>query len=146
MPKTKEQIQKYNKEYSARPEVIEKAKIKNAKPENKAVRNAYKQTEHGKDVNKKSRQKNWAKNAPKREIHLLQRYGLTLEDYNELLEEQNGVCAICKIKKDTRLHVDHCHMTNKVRGLLCGNCNRALGLMKDNIEFLAKAIDYLNKG
>ena len=138
-------IQKYNKEYSLRPEVIAWAKVRNSRPERRAVRNAYKKTEKGKEINRQSRKRNWEKNAPLREKHLLWRYGLTPDGYKDLLEEQNGVCAICNRSQKSRLHVDHCHETGLVRGLLCGSCNRALGLMKDSTEFLLKAIQYLQK-
>jgi Recombination endonuclease VII len=53
-------------------------------------------------------------------------YGLSTEDRKALLARQGGVCGICK-KKGRKLHVDHCHETGKVRGLLCGKCNRGLG-------------------
>ena len=74
-------------------------------------------------------------------------FGITMEDYNQFLEDQNSVCAICQQKcgSGNRLSVDHCHNSGKVRGLLCGNCNRALGLFKDNKKFLQKAIDYLGE-
>ena len=69
-----------------------------------------------------------------------------------MLTRQNNLCAICKkegfkINKNTALNlvVDHCHVTGVVRGLLCHNCNRALGLFKDNIESLNTAILYLEK-
>jgi len=141
--KTKEQIQKYNKEYSSRPEVIAWAKIRNARLERKKVRQEYKKSDKGKEAEKRYVRKNWDKNAPLREKHLLWRYGITPEQYNELFEKQKGLCAICGKEQEARLHVDHCHNTKVVRGLLCGNCNRALGLMKDNIEFLLKAVNYL---
>ena len=71
-------------------------------------------------------------------------FGITLTDYNELLTKQNHVCALCgKRPKKKRLSVDHCHKTGKVRGLLCGNCNTAIGLFKDNPIVLEKAIAYL---
>lgn len=69
-------------------------------------------------------------------------YGITLEDYEIMFKNQEGKCFICNVLKEV-LHVDHCHETDKVRGLLCGNCNKALGLLKDNISVLNKAIDYL---
>lgn len=74
-------------------------------------------------------------------------FGISLNDYNELLKKQNEVCAICgnKEKNGKKLSIDHCHATKKVRGLLCGSCNRALGLLKDNTLFLQKAIEYLIK-
>lgn len=74
-------------------------------------------------------------------------YGITLEDYNEMLVKQNGTCAICKTDtpncRTKFFAVDHCHTTGKVRGLLCSSCNRGLGLFKDNVCSLLKAIDYL---
>lgn len=78
------------------------------------------------------------------------KYGLTKDDYNELLNKQNGVCVICKEVNNkeikgtaVNLAVDHCHKTGKIRGLLCNNCNSGLGFFKDNIELLNEAISYL---
>ena len=72
-------------------------------------------------------------------------YRMTVKDYNRLFTEQNGVCAICGIKPtlERRLAVDHSHTTNKIRGLLCTLCNSGLGMFKDNIDLLARAISYL---
>lgn len=78
--------------------------------------------------------------------------GITLEDYNRMLKDQNGCCAICK-KPETSIYrgklkylsVDHCHKTNKNRGLLCGKCNMSLGLMGENPEYLVNMIYYINK-
>ena len=140
--KTKEQIHKYNKEYSSRPKVIAWAKVRNARPERRAVRKAYKQTPAAKRANYKYRTKPEVKDrVKKRRLEL--RYGITHEKFLELKELQQNMCAICR--KKTELHIDHCHETGKVRGLLCGPCNRALGLLKDNIDFLLKAIEYLKK-
>lgn len=73
-------------------------------------------------------------------------YGLTLEQYNDMLVNQVGVCAICKEKPaDRRLSVDHNHKTGKVRGLLCRNCNTALGGFKDSVLILKSAIEYLGR-
>ena len=76
--------------------------------------------------------------------------GITLEEYEEKLKKQKGLCLICekpeKRKRNGRvmsLHVDHCHKTGKVRGLLCSNCNSALGKFGDSIKRLRKAIAYL---
>lgn len=86
----------------------------------------------------------------KRNKILKDKYGITLEDYNNLLEQQDNKCAIClsdnpKIRTATSFYIDHCHETLKVRGLLCQACNSALGLFEDKIENLQKAIEYLNK-
>ncbi len=79
-------------------------------------------------------------------------YGMELEDYEAMLLEQGGVCAICKLP-ETRRHqdgtpwnmpVDHDHETGAVRGLLCANCNTGIANFRDNPAFLAHAIQYLN--
>lgn len=80
---------------------------------------------------------------------LRNRYGITPEAYDGFMLLQDGVCAVCKDPNarsqaggDT-LDVDHDHKTGEVRGLLCGWCNRALGLLKDDPERLQRAIEYL---
>ena len=79
------------------------------------------------------------------------KYGMTLDDYDRILKSQNNRCAICNNKsvgnkRQKNLSVDHCHTTGKVRGLLCQWCNSGIGYMKDDIELLEKAIDYLKGG
>jgi hypothetical protein len=73
-------------------------------------------------------------------------YGITLADYNKMFEIQGGCCMICKRHQSVLkrpLAVDHCHVTNKIRGLLCANCNPMLGFAKDSVETLQAAIKYL---
>ncbi len=70
-------------------------------------------------------------------------YGLTAEDLERMLIEQGGLCAICERSPARRLCIDHCHATQKVRGLLCDNCNIALGLLDDDPERLRAAIAYV---
>ena len=80
------------------------------------------------------------------EIQLKRRYNLTLQQYKELLQTQNGVCAICGAKPGRKkLFVDHNHATNKVRGLLCRSCNTGLGCFQDDINLLLKSTKYLRK-
>lgn len=79
------------------------------------------------------------------------KYGITYDQYQQMYDDQNGKCKICEIEisiiTSTNNHqtacVDHCHSTNKIRGLLCNHCNRALGLMKESVENLKKLIMYL---
>lgn len=88
-------------------------------------------------VNPNSRKREW-----------LQRlYGVTLAQYNALLISQNGVCAICQKLCATgrALSVDHCHETGHIRGLLCGNCNRALGALQDSPNNCLAAASYLQR-
>lgn len=79
---------------------------------------------------------------------LIRLYGITMNDYNLMFVNQNGCCAICKKHQSEfkrTLAVDHNHETGKVRGLLCHACNNTLGLMKENIELLNYAIDYIER-
>ena len=74
---------------------------------------------------------------------LLRNYGISYECYIELERSQNGKCRICGTTPNRRLDVDHCHTTGKIRGLLCSNCNTALGLLKENPHIFQKAVSYL---
>ena len=74
----------------------------------------------------------------------LKQYGLTPEQYAALVAKQRGRCRICRDNPKT-LCVDHDHVTNEVRGLLCGSCNRALGLFKDKTSLMRKAVAYLER-
>ena len=80
------------------------------------------------------------------------RYGITEEQYEKLLNDQNGLCAICD-KPETEIHlgkvkrlaIDHCHTANKVRALLCGKCNKLIGLGEENPVILRRAAEYLDE-
>lgn len=84
--------------------------------------------------------------AADRRYHL-SKFGLTPDDYDRMLESQNGGCAICgrRPRDDISLHVDHDHRTGKIRGLLCFRCNNSLGDLGDDPELLRKAISYLDQ-
>ena len=93
--------------------------------------------------------KKWRdKNKDKLESYWLKRsYGVTLEEKNKLLEEQGYCCAnqSCRAPIEGKsAHLDHCHETGKVRGVLCQRCNMGLGMFGDNISKLAGMIEYLN--
>jgi hypothetical protein len=84
--------------------------------------------------------------------HLRWTYGLSLETYNEIYDHQQGRCAICQRKPHQipsphrrRLVVDHDHETDRVRGLLCHDCNLALGLFRDRLDLLKAALTYLDR-
>lgn len=71
-------------------------------------------------------------------------YGISLEDYEQMLVSQNGVCASCGFDPgDEVLCVDHCHSSGRVRGLLCGPCNRALGHAKEDVDRLMSLAAYV---
>jgi hypothetical protein len=76
------------------------------------------------------------------------KYGVDVEQYNKMFNDQNGCCAICGTHQtnfEKSLAVDHCHSSRKVRGLLCTNCNLMLGCAKDNENILLSALQYLKK-
>lgn len=94
----------------------------------------------------------WKKNpVPKevqRERNLKKSFGITLAEYNSILEEQGGVCAICGVDAcatGRNFAVDHCHATGKIRGLLCQFCNTALGQFRDDKQILLNAVKYLER-
>lgn len=87
-------------------------------------------------------------NNRKRNSYYKSKYSISLEERSNLLKTQDNKCAICSIDLQYtggHTHTDHCHTTNKVRGILCTNCNRGLGHFQDSKYFLQRAIDYLEK-
>ena len=89
-----------------------------------------------------------------RKTNLRKNFGIDINIYEQMLEDQKGVCAICEqpetyihksTNKPARLAVDHCHTKGTVRRLLCKACNNGLGLFRDNPELLLKAADYLKE-
>jgi hypothetical protein len=101
---------------------------------NRAKVNAYNKSKYPEN---KNAIKNWK---------LKDKYGISLLDRENILVQQNGCCAICKIREANltkSLAVDHCHKTLKVRGLLCDKCNVGIGYFNDNVELLEKAKLYL---
>ncbi len=105
-----------------------------------------------KRANARAKQRRYrAKNARKVQSQKLKSaYGITLEDYEALLAEQEEVCAICKQPetatrrgKVLKLAVDHCAQSGEVRGLLCMNCNQGIGKFKHDASLLVAAVSYL---
>jgi len=82
-----------------------------------------------------------------RERHLIRKYGVTLADYDAMLQAQDGKCAICQAPEAAQFkgvfHVDHCHASGAVRGLLCRGCNHMLGVVGDDPTKLLRAVTYL---
>lgn len=114
----------------------------------KVYRKRYRET-----ITKKNRE--WQKANPEkmkkyyRKSRLKKQYGLTVEQYENILTSQNKRCAICFSEKpsprrmNTSFAVDHCHTTGKIRGLLCSDCNISLGKFKDDPEVLRRAASYI---
>ncbi len=84
----------------------------------------------------KSEMSKWHK-----QYHLKKSYNITVEEYEKIMSSNNGMCMICNFEPSNQ--IDHNHENGKIRGALCGNCNRMLGIAKDNINILSNAILYL---
>jgi hypothetical protein len=115
-PEEMEKRRKRTSEYLSRPEVVIRERARRLSPEHR----------------EKLRRRD-----------LMRKYKISLEDYDQMVLNQNGLCLICERVPKKRLVVDHCHKTGKVRGLLCDPCNVALGFLEDDVTLLAKAIKYL---
>jgi hypothetical protein len=87
------------------------------------------------------------KNCMHKRKWLKRTYGITQQEYDGMMLDQAGKCDICKcdLKEGRTTHVDHDHNTGKIRGLLCRNCNFAIGLLNDSLDSLKNAIAYLIK-
>jgi hypothetical protein len=72
-------------------------------------------------------------------------HGIELEDFERILAEQDGCCGLCgkRLRSRRDRHIDHCHRTGRVRGVLCFTCNKGLGMLGDNEVGLRRAIAYL---
>jgi len=78
-----------------------------------------------------------------RHYHLTRRYGIGAAEVDAMIERQGGLCAICRERKPE--HVDHDHLSGRVRGILCFGCNGGLGQFQDNTEWMARAIEYVKR-
>jgi len=135
----KEQNEKYYQEHK-----VERNKYhKKYREEHKEEKQLY-QKNNKKEI-KEYMKKYSQKHKEERLNYILQyRYGITIKQYNQILRNQKGVCAICgNLPLNKGLGIDHNHITKKIRGLLCGKCNRGLGNFNDNKDLLLKAIKYL---
>jgi hypothetical protein len=142
---------KYNKEWHEdNPNYRKEWYQKNKERENKRQREYYyshlderREASRVSQLKRKDKIKEYNKKY-QRKYFLKRRYDITLENYSQMVEEQEGKCAICNKPFDS-LCVDHNHLTGEVRGLLCSKCNQGIGLLDENIEIFTKAIDYLKK-
>ena len=134
----KEKRKQYQKTYynKNRERLLAQKKIYGQIPRNKILKRDWNRTYR---ANHKEKYTLYSKNKRLNKI-----YGIGIEEYNNLLLLQNETCAICKENKQKYpLAVDHCHNTNKIRGLLCTKCNTFLGLYEKNIEKIDKFINYI---
>lgn len=129
-------------------------KRKRRTPEQQAQYNASRRARYATDAGvreaKRAEVKAWQEaNPEKRKGQRLKRFGIAVADFKEMLAMQNGRCAICGHDDASNPKffpvVDHCHETGRIRGLLCINCNQALGKFKDDIHRLFSAVAYLER-
>lgn len=125
------EIPKWQKHRLKNLEAYRKRKKDYAKtPEQRKKRTEYMQKYRAK--HKKVRQ--YKKAGDPRDYHYMSRYGITFAEKQEIIEKQNNKCLICseEFKNNRHIHVDHCHVTNKLRGILCYSCNSKLGWFEKN--------------
>lgn len=148
-PNDAEARKAYMREYVKR----NAARVKELRDASKDHRNNQRRAVYASDetVREKARKQanEWQKNNPdKRLDQSLKKYGITKADFDRMLAEQGGGCAICKRTKSVegwRMHVDHCHETGVVRGILCSSCNLGIGKFSDDPDRLEAAAAYLRK-
>jgi len=106
----------------------------------------YRANDPGK-AKKKYREQNERRreNGYRRAYHVKKKYGLTMEQVDAIILLQSGTCAICPTSVTRNSHIDHDHISGKVRGVLCGRCNPAIGKMQDDPARLRRAADYIEK-
>ena len=114
------------------------------------VREAGRAYYHQNKEKRKQKAAEWRKANPEKvrawyEKKRIEKYGITVEQYQDLLDSQDGKCAVCKSEFTHTPHIDHCHSTGVVRGLLCPTCNTGLGKFRDNVDVLLSAISYLKR-
>jgi len=152
--KNKEARAAWNKAYRAKNKDRIKAYEKAYNEENKEAKRVYNKAYRAKNKDRikaylkaYNEENKEAKQAYDKAYHVLRKHGITLEEKERMKQEQENKCKICHqdFLADVEPHVDHCHTTGEIRGLLCQGCNIGLGQFKDNPVALAKAIEYLKE-
>lgn len=115
----------------------------------RSMKHYLKNHEEAKAKMRKRAKERWASMSvdERRDLKLRQAYGVSLQEWSALLEEQGGKCAVCKTSEAGKRgwQTDHCHTSGNVRGILCIGCNTALGLVKENIDTLQALVEYLRR-
>lgn len=118
-------------------------KGKALKQRSAALKKEWLKTPKGRECLKRQTEKQKKESWPFK--YRLKKFGWTIDDYNSAFDAQDGRCAICGHRPLKRLAIDHCHISNSVRGLLCSHCNLSLGLLQDDVHLLLNACEYLLK-
>jgi len=153
----KEKISLWHKQYrTEKPEIAKECSAKSyIKNRAKIIVTRKEHQQKNKDVYMKRYKNEYQKNKDKpgfqdrmRNSAYKRHFGITIQDYDDMYIEQGGRCATCgthQSKLGRRLHIDHCHKTGIVRGLLCHNCNVGIGNLKDDITIMKNIIKYLER-
>lgn len=154
-PEAKERRKELDRIRHADPNYMERARLRRQTPEYKEkakINNKKHRSTEEYKIWKRAYRKQPEQQIKRKDYEFKKNFGITVVEYNKMLNEQGGLCAICHqeetfVLKGVKhsLAVDHDHLKGKIRGLLCRSCNQALGLMKDNTENLQNAIQYLKK-
>lgn len=148
---TLEQKAKYNarkrRKYAERGDYYETVVAGNAawRAKNREVNNRRRREKRKLDAAWREAQNAKRRGRDQRKHQLKTNYGMTQEQYAEMLASQEGKCAVCGSVPNETLCVDHCHRTGKIRSLLCRKCNTGLGCFGDDSSLLGSAIKYLEK-
>ena len=152
--KDREKYLAYRREYRKRPEVVAAMKAYMAKPgvRERAREATRRYVERNADSHRERARSYYAKNSKKvsrvsADAARKRRYGLTPADIQAMREQQGDKCPICcnGLGEGRSCCVDHCHKTGRVRQLLCSKCNSGLGMFKENLESMQRAIAYLER-
>ena len=145
MAMTKAEIQKRSRERN--PESTKASRAKWAANNPEKVKAAARRGEEKRrtDPGQRARRAEYRRRRENEVMPHLKKFGISADDYRRMLSAQGGVCAVCRRPCATgrRLAVDHCHVTGRVRGLLCSNCNRSAGLLRDDPVLIRALAAYL---
>lgn len=143
----REKRKEYNQQYYQNNKGKYKRKPENVEKINARKREMYANSPEMQALYREKSRRWQQENPQKRKAQRIKKYNLTIDEFNAFLESQNSACAICGYsdRSDAKFFpvVDHCHATGMVRGILCANCNHALGKFKDNPDLLRVAALYL---
>ena len=151
MDAKKEARRQYMRDYYARNKEKFRPKTQEKRDQYNAARKERYATDPDAQLKARAAATAWsAANPEKRKSQRVKKYGITGDDYDRMLAEQNGCCAICGSSnsgdsRGGRFHVDHCHASGIVRGLLCIDCNHGVGKFRDSESRLQSAIEYLRR-
>ncbi len=140
----KEQAHQHEKEYRERTKEQRRLYLEANKERRAQVRKAHYEANRERLL-QEGKARYEVRKASVEAYQIAKAYNITMDSWNALYEQQDGCCAICQTPLDCgkNTHVDHCHESGTVRGLLCSNCNSGIGLLSDSPDMVLRAYHYL---